>query len=348
MEAWPVTSDALRELLGIKSGTSLKCHGVAKTRSFCGNDLSGASIADIAKLVTSIVSSGSITPIVLQHLQKLSSLVLCRRRHQDQSEEKRQLWVEKLRTINTKAGSRASGPSPRPAEETGERGQSRRAPPEGGRKKPPRTGKQTTTEDSSQNIPAPEKQRQERNCHVFTPYGPSRTVYHTNHEVRDKLLRPLSDRELRQGSIYAFQFPKDHRVNGGDSEAYTKIGCTVRWSTRQAAIRRECGYMPQLICAWSMPHHARFENTIHSLLHNRRKRESAGCPTCNTKHREWFEYSSEETKKLIDLWQAWAQLRPYHSDGRLRSKWRRELNGLDLADPDCWLTFLTRATGDNS
>lgn len=40
--------------------------------------------------------------------------------------------------------------------------------------------------------------------------------------------------------------------------------------------------------------------------------------------------------KIIALWTGWMRREPYDEEGNILDKWRVRIEGLDMADPDCW------------
>ncbi|KAI5927107.1 meiotically up-regulated gene 113-domain-containing protein [Camillea tinctor] len=168
-----------------------------------------------------------------------------------------------------------------------------------------------------------------------------KTSYHINYAVQQKLLEPIPDKKQGVGSLYAFRFPDEHRINGGSSQGYIKIGRSKKPAARMGEIERKCQYTPQLVIARPMVNYRQLEQIVHLMLGNERMREAGKCPGCGKHHNEWFEVETDRAKTLIEAWERWAARQPYDgTGGSLLEEWRQEVEKVDLTDPRCWDKFL--------
>ncbi|KAI1416076.1 hypothetical protein F5Y13DRAFT_206101 [Hypoxylon sp. FL1857] len=319
---WPKTPNDVRHLLNIQHGDMLRCHGRAKHKSSCGNWLSKATVAEITELTRSIATSGSVTRRVLEILKDLASAVMCRRWHQEGG-LKAQLWEQQLNSITNSPKHSRSSLSPQS----------------------PRVPRTAATEERTSRIPKPlDSPRDQVSHHCFKYYGREKTFLEINLEVKHQLMIPLRTTEFDPGSIYAFNLPDSHRVDGKPGREYVKIGYSNNVHRRLAEISRKCQYKPQLVGVWEMPSPRRYERIIHLLLGSVRMSEPSGCPGCHISHREWFRFNIKGIRDLVRSWQQWAVLKPYGKDGQLRAKWQGRLDKLDLSDSTCWVSFMS----DNS
>lgn len=118
------------------------------------------------------------------------------------------------------------------------------------------------------------------------------------------------------GWIYGFTDPS---APGHIKIGYTKDSVEKR---KQKWIRT-CGHKElniefevQMPCAIQ-----RMERLIHLTLHM--EREDAWCPfkKCMKKHKEWFEISHKEARGVVEIWQKFSKLMPYHESGYLDKTW---------------------------
>ncbi|KAI1372868.1 hypothetical protein F4677DRAFT_430994 [Hypoxylon crocopeplum] len=316
---WPDTSGAVRHLLAIQHGDMLRCHGRPKRNSTCGNQLGKSATVKIAELTGSVAASGRFNCRVSELLRELANAVMCRRWHQDQGVAKAEAWEQQLSSI-------ASSSHRNQHEAASQHSRTSKTP--DGREKP--------SQNSTPSSPPPG----EFVCHRFEYYCREKSIFEVNLEVKYQLGRRLRGTEVYRGSIYAFNLPNSHNVNGKLSSSYAKIGFTNNFSRRLAEIRRACHYEPRVIGVWEIPNPLRYERIIHLLLSDVRMREPTGCPGCSVSHKEWFEFNRGVLCSLIRSWLQWAMRKPYSEDGHLQLLWQEKLNKLDLGSPTCWVPFL--------
>ncbi|KAI3397928.1 hypothetical protein diail_10097 [Diaporthe ilicicola] len=175
----------------------------------------------------------------------------------------------------------------------------------------------------------------------FDPYGPPKSTLEINNSIKDLLLR---NTEADEGYVYGFQHPDDMVLNpsAGDDAGTArliKIGRSKNHTARMRQIRKKCGYVPQTVFAHLMPHHVRIERVVHLQLHNSRLRD-VGCTGCGARHEEWFRVDVEFAERLVVLWKAFADRRPYEEQGAMLPMWRERLDRLRLGDADCWDGFV--------
>ncbi|KAI2466648.1 hypothetical protein F4781DRAFT_404978 [Annulohypoxylon bovei var. microspora] len=316
---WPDTSIAIRHLLDIQHGDTLKCHNRLSNKSMCRNPLSKATVIKITELTQSIASNKSIDHHVLELLKELASAVMCKRWHQDEASSKAQLWEKKLDSL-------ARSPQSDQSRTASHKSQVPHTP--------------TTDEAASETRKPSGSIHREPTCHRFEYYCRDKWFFETNSEVKHQLIKPLSAIEQGQGFLYSFRLPESHSVNGSSSREHVKIGCSNNVDRRLTDISRICHYQPQMIGAWEMPNPRRYERIIHLLLNNTRMSEPSGCPGCHVRHKEWFKFKKRDLHDLIRPWQQWATLKPYNKDGCLLPVWKKRLDNLDLGSPTCWVSFL--------
>ena len=136
--------------------------------------------------------------------------------------------------------------------------------------------------------------------------------------IRD-ILEKMTERAKdwrNPGWIYGFTDPS---APGHIKIGYTKDSVEER---KQKWIRT-CGHKElniefkvQMPCAIR-----RMERLIHLTLHM--EREDAWCPfeECKKKHKEWFEISHKEARGVVEIWQKFSKLMPYHESGYLDKTW---------------------------
>ncbi|KAK1999328.1 DUF1766-domain-containing protein [Colletotrichum falcatum] len=93
---WPQTLADLQACLSAPLGSCASCQGRPKTKPTCGNRISKDSRERISSVVLDILASGSLSSAA-RHLERLASLVLCRRRHQEQAADKTAEWERRIR-----------------------------------------------------------------------------------------------------------------------------------------------------------------------------------------------------------------------------------------------------------
>ncbi|EFQ28348.1 uncharacterized protein GLRG_03492 [Colletotrichum graminicola M1.001] len=93
---WPQTLADLQACLSAPLGSCTSCQGRSKTKPTCKNPISKNSRERISSVVLDILDSGSLSSAA-RHLERLASLVLCRRWHQKQAADKTAEWERRIR-----------------------------------------------------------------------------------------------------------------------------------------------------------------------------------------------------------------------------------------------------------
>ncbi|KAK1971487.1 DUF1766-domain-containing protein [Colletotrichum sublineola] len=93
---WPQTPADLQACLSTPLGSCTSCQGRSKTKPTCRNLISKDSRKRISSVVLEILASGSLSSAA-QHLERLASLVLCKRQHQKQTADKTAEWERRIR-----------------------------------------------------------------------------------------------------------------------------------------------------------------------------------------------------------------------------------------------------------
>ncbi|GKT50937.1 uncharacterized protein ColSpa_11118 [Colletotrichum spaethianum] len=93
---WPKTVTDLQTCLSTPVSSCTVCQGRAKSKPSCGNPISEKSRQRISSVVIDILKSGSLSSAA-KHLERLASLVLCRRWHQAQVADKIVEWERRMR-----------------------------------------------------------------------------------------------------------------------------------------------------------------------------------------------------------------------------------------------------------
>ncbi|GKT60761.1 chitin synthase [Colletotrichum tofieldiae] len=233
---WPKTLADLQTCLSTPIGTCTKCQGRSKSKPSCMNPISKESRKSISSVVVDILASGSLSSAA-RHLERLASLVLCKRWHQTQVVEKIVEWERRIRDFlgskggeekaNGKVEPKSEGWKPRTVSCSAETG-SRLA-------KPSNAGRPSVAEDVKTE-PVDEKRRvsvvkqevvkdEDDECrpkldsipfnhllakstsipsppykstaHTFTPYGPPALASKINKDIIEKLIAPFTKEELK-------------------------------------------------------------------------------------------------------------------------------------------------------
>jgi hypothetical protein len=341
---WPKTGEDLCQLLHISSEPTLRCHGLTRKAKNCTRKISAANIKTIRVLLDTAASSGKLDA-AHDLLEKLSGLVLCPKYHQCQGLSLLADWEKAIRAtvsdaeedqkddLKTKVTAEPIPVKTEPVEVK-------------------REPEEPTSEPLLQQIksappkpkPAPpsSKAPSTRSKDKFGPYGSQLTTYTINAEMKKKILKPLSPKELENknkiepGCVYVYTFPETYR----DPMPYLKIGYAGDLQVRMKAWERKCGYEPKLVVHFVSHLYIRVERLFHAQLRNCRQREKHGCPTCGVKHDEWFLEYTSKVSEVGGLWADWARREPYDEAGNLTQEWVEKLQALDLNDPHCWKSFV--------
>jgi hypothetical protein len=141
----------------------------------------------------------------------------------------------------------------------------------------------------------------------FVPYHSQRlAIYNADELLLMTILRPLTKREQKKGSIYLFWFQGKF--------GYIKIGATTRnTKTRLSEWGTCCKQKPEDLhnnTRFSdVPHVLRVETLIQAEL--KEKRRIKKCESSETKHNEFFEVQQQHAIDVINKWVEWMNTRPY-------------------------------------
>jgi hypothetical protein len=141
-----------------------------------------------------------------------------------------------------------------------------------------------------------------------------------------KLLEPLLGKDFSTGSLYIFDRASSH--------GHVKIGYTTSSVAGRLAAWSKCGYRPQLAHeVGGVPWVKRAETlTHHELIKEwRRERRCNHARGCARAHQEWFETSREKAARVVGGWANFMKrARPYDATGRLKPRWIKFVNELDV------------------
>ncbi|GJC85217.1 hypothetical protein ColLi_08055 [Colletotrichum liriopes] len=337
---WPKTLADLQTCLSTPIGTCTKCQGRSKSKPSCMNPISKESRNSISSVVVDILASGSLSSAA-RHLERLASLVLCKRWHQTQVVDKIVEWERRIRDFlgsmgddekaSGKVEPKSEGWKPRTASYSAETG-SRVA-------KPSNAGRPSVAEDVKTE-PVDEKRRVSV---VKQEVVKDEDDDKINKDIMEKLIAPFTKEERKAadtGYIYGYRLPKGHTTaSGTDTRRMIKIGYTNNPQRRMREWASKCQYTPDLVFRRQAPHYIKMEEVVHLHLANER-RWDRGCPGCGGNHKEFFEVDAERAQAVVGMWAAWASLRPFDEEGRLTAYWTARLKALDVDDAECWDTFV--------
>ncbi|RBR13324.1 hypothetical protein FVER53590_02733 [Fusarium verticillioides] len=178
-------------------------------------------------------------------------------------------------------------------------------------------------------LPSP---KSPKSPHEFEDFSRPRSTLEINKAIKKRLLEPLTETETKNGGyIYLYTFPESYH----DAHPYIKIGYSQDVSKRMRDWKKQCGYEAKVLGEFPAEHYVKVERIVHAQLWNQRKREKA-CPACNVRHEEWFKVEAMTASKIIALWTGWMRREPYDGEVNILDKWRIRIEGLDMANPDCW------------
>ena len=141
--------------------------------------------------------------------------------------------------------------------------------------------------------------------------------FHPYQSKKNKILRPsfalrqaveanLTESDLKSGSIYIFWLK-------GISFGHLKIGRSKHPHKRIQEWNKQCKHEHVFVKDMiKVPHVSRVERLIHQELKDIRK--SMKCAGCKAEHREWFEISESNARRVVEKWQNWIQQHPYEKD----------------------------------
>lgn len=341
---WPKSGDDLCQLLHISSEPTLRCHGLTKEAKNCTRKISAANTKTVRNALDTAASSGNLDA-AYGLLEKLSGLVLCKKDHQSQGLGLLANWEKAIQATVSE-----------PKKDNDDLKTKIKAEPTTVKTEPvevKREPEEPTSEHLLHGIkpasPKPEpvppstKAQSAAPKHVFEPYGSNLTTYTINAEMKKKILKPLSAKELENknksqaGCAYVYTFPERHHCG---AKLYLKIGYAADLQVRMKAWQRKCGYEPNVVMYFASHLYIRVERLVHAQLRNCRQREKDGCPSCHVKHDEWFLEYTSKVSEIGGLWTDWAGREPYDEAGNLKPEWVKKLQALDLNDRHCWKTFV--------
>ncbi|KAK2040261.1 DUF1766-domain-containing protein [Colletotrichum somersetense] len=123
---WPQTLADLQACLSAPLGSCTSCQGRSKTKPTCKNRISKDSRERISSVVLDVLVSGSLSSAA-RHLERLASLVLCKRWHQKQAADKSAEWERRIREFLGLSGDGEQDGGKREAEAESEARESRTA-----------------------------------------------------------------------------------------------------------------------------------------------------------------------------------------------------------------------------
>lgn len=162
----------------------------------------------------------------------------------------------------------------------------------------------------------------------FRPYQPKKTkVLRPNSALRQVVEANLTESDLKSGFIYIFWLK-------GISFGHLKIGRSNDPHRRIQEWNNRCKHEHVLVEDMvEVPHVSRVERLIHQELKDIRK--SMKCAGCKTEHREWFEISESNARRVLKKWQDWIQQHPYEEDqtGKWKLKHSSRTTVADICQP---------------
>ncbi|KAK5994763.1 hypothetical protein PT974_03146 [Cladobotryum mycophilum] len=359
--AWPDKAEELRRMLAIHEGPILTCHGQTTKKADCMVHISRANSTNVEKLLDRVIAQGNLST-ARTLLSELSSLVLCRRYHQDQGKTLLSKWEDALAAAEKRQ--LAAAESTAETDGSNETMEEMETEEEISHVKKEfkvedeeslgtvhmedelsddskiSTTSSTPTADSSVDSESEVDDSESTIIqHEFEPFGAELSIRKINSNVKEKLLSSLQPTESKAaanpGYIYVYTFPSEYRA----AEPYLKIGYTSNLTRRMAQWRNACGYEPKVLSEFLAELHIRVERLVHTQLRNRRMRE-IDCPGCGRSHYEWFDASASKVAAAVALWTDWTRRQPYGEDGKLKEEWVKMLNDVDLDDSNCWEKFV--------
>lgn len=160
----------------------------------------------------------------------------------------------------------------------------------------------------------------------FQTYNPKFTRYilkshpkSTEKFLRDRIIQPLTKREIGDGYIYMYWFPGKF--------GYIKIGVTKNADIekRLKGWRSKCRHAAEVVdfnLLVPVKHAYRVEKLVHAELYDVRFRED-GCRGCGGNHVEWFEERVEHAYAVTRKFAEWMETEPYepHEGGGETAGW---------------------------
>ncbi|KAG4264390.1 hypothetical protein FPRO04_01820 [Fusarium proliferatum] len=343
--SWPTTTASLYELLNIDTDMK-KCHASTTKKARCQNPISKANSALITCLLEKAVTQGSFSAAQAT-LREVSYLIMCQRVHQKDGPPHLSKWqkvLEPLKVVHIKNEDKEDAlkseketdniPPTAPVTSSQQQVQLKSntpisIPASRCRSQPsPSTPKKPSPKLLLPKLPSPKSPKV---VHEFEDFSRRRSTLETNKAMKKLLLRSLKEGETKNGgNIYLYTYSESYH----DAHPYIKIGFSQDVSKRMRGWKYKCGYDVKVLGEFPAEHYAKVEKIVHAQLWNQRKREK-GC-ACNVCHQEWFKVDAMTASKIIALWTGWMRREPYDEEGNILDKWRVRIEGLDMADPDCW------------
>ncbi|KAF4947733.1 hypothetical protein FGADI_10183 [Fusarium gaditjirri] len=344
--AWPTTVASLCELLDIDTDVK-KCHAFTKKNVRCKNNISKANSALITCLLKKAITHGSFSAAQAA-FQEVSGLIMCQKNHQEDGPPRFSKWEKTLRPLKVVLIKKEDKEDTlKPEKETDDASPTtpvvssqpqvqlksiapKPIPTPRRRSQPsPSTPAKPSPKLILPKLPSPKSPKA---AHEFEDFSRPRSALETNREMKKLLLGSLKQQETRhEGYIYLYTFSESYH----DAHPYIKIGFTQDVSKRMREWKYLCRYEPKVLGQFPAEHYVKVEKIVHAQLWNQRKRERE-CPACGTCHHEWFKVDAMTASKIIALWTGWMRRGPYGEDGNILDKWRVRIEGLNMADPDCW------------
>ncbi|KAF4443449.1 hypothetical protein FACUT_1373 [Fusarium acutatum] len=343
--SWPTTTASFCELLNIDTDVK-KCHALTKKKACCQNPISKANSALITCLLEKAVTQGSFSAAQAT-LREVSYLIMCQGVHQKDGPPRLSKWEKVLKPLKVvliknedkedtlkpeKETDNTSSTTPVISSQQQIQLKSNTPAPTPTPRRISQSSPSTPTKPSPKlllpKLPSPKSPKA---SHEFEDFSRPRSTLETNKAMKKLLLHSLKERETKNGgNIYLYTFSESYHA----AHPYIKIGFSQDVSRRMREWKYKCGYDVKVLGEFPAEHYAKVEKIVHTQLCNQRKREK-GCP-CNVCHQEWFKVDAMTASKIIALWTGWMRREPYDEEGNILDKWRVRIEGLDMADPDCW------------
>ncbi|RKK19604.1 hypothetical protein BFJ68_g17240 [Fusarium oxysporum] len=344
--AWPTTTASLCELLDIDPDVK-KCHAFTKKNARCRKDISQANSALITCLLEKIIIHGTFSAAQTA-LQEVSDLIMCRRYHRKDGPLRLSDWEKVLKPLEVvlikkedkedtlkseKETDNASPTTPVVSSQQQVQLKSNTLKPTPTPRRRSQSPPSTPTKPSPKLfLPKSPSPKSPKAAHEFEDFSRPRSALETNKAMKKLLLRSLQEKETKNGgNIYLYTYSESYH----DAHPYIKIGFAQDVSKRMREWKYQCSYEAKVLGEFPAEHYVKVEKIVHAQLWNQRKREK-GCPACNIRHKEWFQVDAMTASKIIALWTGWMRREPYDEEGNILDKWRVRIEGLDMADPDCW------------
>lgn len=150
--------------------------------------------------------------------------------------------------------------------------------------------------------------------------------------LRMKIKESLPKKDKQRGYVYIFRDPARPNL--------LKIGKTdLEVSKRQEMIEKRCHITLETVyqegCGTDLlpfRNCQRAEQLVHKELANYNRRHR--CPTCKSRHKEWFEVSEELAKKTVQRWVSFIRKLPYDENGVLHDFWQERLYLMERPNVD--------------